>query len=94
MHGQQNVKINSLLSRWCYAMMNHCIYVYVPDDSLVGVEKHRRDINDKLFFFTDGAVCWIKYRMVTILHGMWIALDWDKYTEMHGQQNVKTGYII
>jgi len=53
-----------------------CLYVYVPDDSLVGVETCRRDINDKLLFFTDGAVWWIKYRMVSILHGMWIALDW------------------
>jgi len=50
--------------------------VYAPDDSLVDVETCRRDVNDKLLFITDGAVCWIKYCIVSILHGIWIALDW------------------
>jgi hypothetical protein len=52
-----------------------CLCIHVPDDDLVVVEIRRRNMSDNLLFITDWAVCWNKYCVISLLHGIWTALN-------------------
>jgi hypothetical protein len=58
----------------CTSLTEFVVYlcIYLPDDDLVEVETCRRDISDKWLFIIDCAVCWFKYCIINLLHGIWI----------------------
>jgi len=50
------------------------LFMYSPDNDLVQVETCRRG-SDKRLFIIDCVVCWIEYHIISLLHGIWITLN-------------------
>jgi len=59
------------LHRICFIL---CLCIHLPDDNPLDFEASRRHISGKCLFITDGALCWMKHCIISLLQETQITL--------------------